>query len=98
VHDNGIRRRAFGPQGEHVMGDWRKIWNETLKLLFSSYIVLLGQLYTIIQNYTQLYKIVTRKPEENKRFRRTKCGCKSSMQRVWAVNNWLKRKTSCFPE
>jgi hypothetical protein len=54
VHDNGIRRRAFGPQGEHVMGDWRKMWNgETLKLLFSSYIVLLGQLYTIVQNFNQ---------------------------------------------
>lgn len=45
IHDKGIWRRAFEPEGEHVIGDWRKMGNEeTLKLLFSPYIVLLGRL------------------------------------------------------
>jgi len=44
MHDDGIRWRTFGPEGEHVAGDWRKMgYEETLKLLFSPYMVLLGR-------------------------------------------------------
>jgi len=45
IRDNEIHWRAFGTDGEHVIGDWRKMRNEeSLKLLFSPYIVLLGRL------------------------------------------------------
>jgi hypothetical protein len=28
VSDNGVLRRIFGPKGEEVAGDWRRLHNE----------------------------------------------------------------------
>jgi hypothetical protein len=36
MDDNGVLRRIFGPKGDEVTGDWRKLHNEDLHNLYSS--------------------------------------------------------------
>ena len=36
VFENGVLRRIFGPKGDEVTGEWRKLHNEELKGLYSS--------------------------------------------------------------
>jgi hypothetical protein len=36
VLENRVLRRIFGPKGDEVMGDWRKLRNEELHNLYSS--------------------------------------------------------------
>jgi hypothetical protein len=36
VFENRVLRRIFGPNGEEIMGDWRKLHNEELHNLYSS--------------------------------------------------------------
>ena len=33
---NGVLRRIFGPKRDEVTGEWRKLHNEDLKVLYSS--------------------------------------------------------------
>jgi hypothetical protein len=35
VFENRVLRRIFGPNRDHVMGDWRKLHNEELHNLYS---------------------------------------------------------------
>ena len=36
VFENGVLRRMFGPNRDEVTGEWRKLHNEELKILYSS--------------------------------------------------------------
>jgi hypothetical protein len=36
VFQNRVLRRMFGPKRDELMGDWRKLHNETLHNLYSS--------------------------------------------------------------
>jgi hypothetical protein len=36
VFENRVLRRIFGPKRREVMGDWRKLHNEELHILYSS--------------------------------------------------------------
>jgi hypothetical protein len=36
VPENRVLRRIFGPKGDEVTGDWRKLHNEELHNLYSS--------------------------------------------------------------
>jgi hypothetical protein len=36
VFENRALRRIFGPKGDEVAGDWRKLHNEELRNLYSS--------------------------------------------------------------
>jgi hypothetical protein len=36
MFENRVLRRTFGPKGDEVTGDWRKVRNEELHNLFSS--------------------------------------------------------------
>jgi hypothetical protein len=36
VFENRVLRRIFGPKRDEVMGDWRKLFNEELRDLYSS--------------------------------------------------------------
>jgi hypothetical protein len=36
VFENRVLRRIFGPKGDEVMGEWRKLHNEELRDLYSS--------------------------------------------------------------
>ena len=36
VFENGVLRRIFGPKRDEVTGEWRKLYNEELKGLYSS--------------------------------------------------------------
>jgi hypothetical protein len=36
VFENRVLRRIFGPKRDEVMGQWRKLHNEELHILFSS--------------------------------------------------------------
>jgi len=36
VNDNKVLRRIFGPKRDKVTGEWRKIHNEELNVLYSS--------------------------------------------------------------
>jgi hypothetical protein len=36
VFENRVLRRIFGPRGDEVAGDWRKLHNEELHNLYSS--------------------------------------------------------------
>jgi len=36
VFENRVLRRIFGPKRDEVMGEWRKLHNEELKVLYSS--------------------------------------------------------------
>jgi hypothetical protein len=36
VFENRVLRRIFGPKGEDVTGEWRKLHNEELRDLYSS--------------------------------------------------------------
>jgi hypothetical protein len=36
VFDSRVLRRIFGPKGDEVTGDWRKLHNEELRNLYSS--------------------------------------------------------------
>jgi hypothetical protein len=36
VFENRVLRRIFGPKRDHVMGEWRKLNNEELHILYSS--------------------------------------------------------------
>jgi len=35
VFENRVLRRVFGPKGEEVTGEWRKLYNEELRDLYS---------------------------------------------------------------
>jgi hypothetical protein len=36
VFENRVLRRIFGPKRDEVMGDWRKLHNEELHIMYSS--------------------------------------------------------------
>jgi hypothetical protein len=36
VFENRVLRRIFGPKGDEVTGEWRKLHNEELYILYSS--------------------------------------------------------------
>jgi len=36
VFENRVLRRIFGPKGDKVTGEWRKLQNEELNVLYSS--------------------------------------------------------------
>jgi len=36
VFENRVLRRVFGPERDEVTGDWRKLHNEELNVLYSS--------------------------------------------------------------
>ena len=36
VFENGMRRRIFGPKRDDVTGEWRKLHNKELNVLYSS--------------------------------------------------------------
>ena len=36
VFENGVLRRKFGPKRDEVTGEWRKLYNQELKGLYSS--------------------------------------------------------------
>jgi hypothetical protein len=36
VFENRVLRKIFGPKGDEVMGEWRKLHNEELRDLYSS--------------------------------------------------------------
>jgi hypothetical protein len=36
VFENRVLRRIFGPKGDEVMGEWRKLHNKELHNLYSS--------------------------------------------------------------
>jgi hypothetical protein len=36
VFENRVLRRIFGPKGDEVIGDWMKLHNEELNILYSS--------------------------------------------------------------
>jgi hypothetical protein len=36
VFGNEVRRRIFGPKRDEVTGEWRKLHNEELRILYSS--------------------------------------------------------------
>ena len=36
VYENRLLRRTFGPKGDEVTGEWRKLHNEELNDLYSS--------------------------------------------------------------
>jgi hypothetical protein len=36
VFENGVLRRIFGPKRDEVAGEWRKLLNEELHILYSS--------------------------------------------------------------
>ena len=35
VFENGVLRRVFGPKKDEVTGEWRKLYNEELRDLYS---------------------------------------------------------------
>jgi hypothetical protein len=37
VFENRVLRRIFGPRRDEVTGEWRKLHNEELHLLFANY-------------------------------------------------------------
>jgi len=41
VFENRVLRRIFGPKGDEVTGEWRKLHNEELNVLYSTNIVLM---------------------------------------------------------
>jgi hypothetical protein len=36
LRENGVQRRIFGPKRDEVTGEWRKLHNEELRMLYSS--------------------------------------------------------------
>jgi hypothetical protein len=36
VFENRVQRRIFGPKRDEVMGEWKKLYNEELRDLYSS--------------------------------------------------------------
>jgi hypothetical protein len=36
VYENSVLRRIFGPKRDEVTGEWRKLLNEELHILYSS--------------------------------------------------------------
>ena len=41
MFENRVLRRIFGPKGDEVTGEWRKLHNEELNVLYSTNIVLM---------------------------------------------------------
>jgi hypothetical protein len=40
VFENRVLRRIFGPKRDEVTGEWRKLQNEALRILYSSPIII----------------------------------------------------------
>jgi hypothetical protein len=41
VFENRVLRRIFGPKGDEVTGEWRKLHNKELRDLYSSPIIII---------------------------------------------------------
>jgi hypothetical protein len=37
VYENRVLRRVFGPKRDEVTGEWRKLHNDELRVLFAKY-------------------------------------------------------------
>jgi hypothetical protein len=79
--DNRVLRRIFGPKGDEVMGEWRKLHNEELYNLYSS-LDIIRQVKSRRMRWAghvarmgkerKVYKVLVGKPEEKRPLGRPK--------------------------
>jgi hypothetical protein len=72
VFENRVRRGIFGPKRDEVTGEWRKLHNEELHILYSSQTII-RQMKSMIMRWAvhvarmgkerKLYKVLVGKPE-----------------------------------
>ena len=75
MFENRVLRRVFGPKGDEVTGEWRKLFNEGLNALYCSPIIVrviksrgmrLAVHVTSIRERRDAYRVLVGKPEKKR--------------------------------
>jgi hypothetical protein len=82
VFENTVLRRIFGPKRVEETGEWRKLHNEELHILYSSTNIIrqiksrrmrwVGHMARIVEE-RKVYKALAEKPEGNRPLERPRC-------------------------
>jgi hypothetical protein len=103
VFENRVLRRIFGPKGDEVMGEWRKLLNGELHNLYSSADIIrqinsrrmswVGHVARMEEG-RNVYRVLVRKPEGKRPFgrrrRRGEDGIKMDLTGIgWGGVEWI---------
>jgi hypothetical protein len=91
VFENRVLRRIFGPKRDEVTGEWRKLHNEELHILYLSTNII-RQIKSRRMRWEvhvarmgeekKVYKVLVRKPEERRQLGRPKRGWENGIRIV----------------
>jgi hypothetical protein len=104
VFENRVPRRIFGPKGDEVTGEWRKLHNEELHILYSSSNIIrqiksrrmrwAGHVARRIGEERKVQKVLVGKPEGNRPLgsprRRWEGGIRMDLREIcWGSVEWV---------
>jgi hypothetical protein len=104
VFENRVLRKIFGPKMDEVTGEWRKLHNEELQILYSSPNVIrqiksrrmrrVGHVARMGEE-RNVYKVLMGKPEGKRPLGRPRCrwedGMRMDLREIdWGSVNWIR--------